>query len=438
MNIQFDPQSQHPFIPQTPQQFDPQSQHPFIPQTPQQFEPQIQQPFEPQIQQSFEPQVQSLEPQIQQSFEPQLQPIESQVHTLENQIQSFEPQIQPVESQTHPLEPQVEETFEPQIKQNDADTILNIPQNDTPGENQTEAESDNLVEKMIEVNTYPNKINSTSIFEGHKTYGLNKIFIFFIVQTAIYIVLCKVPTINKEANLVIPLVILGLSSMFLSILIKCYDGRCGTSGCGVVIYIFFFAYKAYLFVCIYFVVRKLDLKNFYCSKYDSTSSDTSNNKTNLGNFDIAHIAIGAYYLALCICTFLGKMNLLLFLIIGGGVVVMFCSLLAINVMFALFTTLLIAFEILVLLLVLKILISKDKLDEEYFMNNILLIDYCKYIVIIGIASLLTILIIYLIICLCCILNTCCNTNYKIEYVDAFGNRYDEYHRRIEPDSCIVF
>ncbi len=455
---QFEPQVPQQFEPQVPQQFEPQVPQQFEPQVPQQFEPQVpQQQYEPQVPQQFEPQVpqQQYEPQVPQQFEPQIsqQQYEPQVQTFEPQIpqqiepqvqpfeptaQPLEPQVQPFDPQAQPLEPQEKETFEPQIKQVETVKLTNVSQDETPNEDNYENESNNLVVPMI--NQDKDSLADNYLSGKQRTYGLFKIFIIFLVQTAVYIVFCKVPIMTKTTGLPVPIVILLLLGLFLSVAIKCYDGKYDNFSCSIFLYVFFFIYKTYFFIFIYFIVKKIDVKNVYCIKSDSTK-DTSSNKTNLGNFDFAHIAVGSYYLAFCLYIyFLQNINLMLFAIVAGGVtIVMFCSLLAINAAFAAFTAMLIVIELGVLLLILKISISKEKLSEDNFLNNIIVIDYYKYLIIMVISTLIIKLIILLLILCCLIISACCKTEYnpKTRFVDIFGNEYDKNHKRIEPD-CIVF
>ena len=80
-----------------------------------------------------------------------------------------------------------------------------------------------------------------------------------------------------------------------------------------------------------------------------------------------------------------------------------------------------------LLLVLKITIAKKKLEEHEFLNNILILDYYKYIVFMVISFLFLALIYYIIYCFCMILKCICEScESKATKVDDKGNVYDQF------------
>ena len=82
---------------------------------------------------------------------------------------------------------------------------------------------------------------------------------------------------------------------------------------------------------------------------------------------------------------------------------MFFSLFAINAGFAGFTFLFMVLEVGIFLLVLKITISKDLLEGDQFINNMLLIDYLKYYVIMIISAVVLTITVYIIYCFCAML-----------------------------------
>ena len=177
------------------------------------------------------------------------------------------------------------------------------------------------------------------------------------------------------------------------------------------------------------------------------------------------MTVFAYYLTLLIFTAIKKRAVfLLYSLMGLGIsLTMFFSLFAIDIPFAGFTLLLIAIEIGLFLLVLKITIAKKKLEEHEFLNNILILDYYKYIVFMVISFLFLALIYYIIYCFCMILKCICESceskatkvddkgnvydqfgNFMAHYskrpvaVDSEGNVYDKHHNKIEPDGCHIF
>ena len=237
---------------------------------------------------------------------------------------------------------------------------------------------------------------------------------------------------------------------------KPLDEKYDNKACSIFILIFFFAYKICFILFIYCLVDLLKFRYLYVNNYRYDSK----NKTIFGNFDFAHLALFVYYLTLIIFTYLNKVHLLIYFIIGAGItVVMFCSLIAINVVFAGLTAAIIFFEISVLLLTLKIAISKNKLDDKKFIDNMIIIDYYKYAVLMIISFIVLTIIIYMLYVICLCLNAICKRtptsvdsdgnvydqfNSKIghfstkpKYVDSDGNVYDKNHNKIKPD-CNIF
>ena len=211
------------------------------------------------------------------------------------------------------------------------------------------------------------------------------------------------------------------------------------------------------------MVRKANIDHIYCQLSKSIGSGAYHNKTIFGNFDFAHLALFVYYLTLSILTYCYKLQLLIYFIIGLAItIIMFCSLIAINIAFAGYTALFIFLEISILLLVLKIAIHQKKLDENKFLNNLIILDYYKYAIIMLISFIILTIFIYIVYCMCLCLKYFCQKctsqastvdndgnvydqyNVKIghfstkpKYVDSAGNVYDKHHNKIEPD-CIVF
>ena len=368
-------------------QFEPQPQEQYIPalqsQVPQQFEPQVQQQFEPQILQSFEPQI------------PQ---------------QSFEPQVQSVNEEM----------------------LQNKPKDETPKENEFEPQiNNNMVVPMIEQDDQSMQTNTYKNMEvvEHRNYSMHKVFIFYLVLTVIYVVFGKLQFIRA---ILWTSIAVGLSGVLLFLFIRCYDEKYDNKAYSIFILIFFFAYKICFILFIYCLVDLLKFRYLYVNnnRYDSK------NKTIFGNFDFAHLALFVYYLTLIIFTYLNKVHLLIYFIIGAGItVVMFCSLIAINVVFAGLTAAIIFFEISVLLLTLKIAISKNKLDDKKFIDNMIIIDYYKYAVLMIISFIVLTIIIYMLYVICLCLNAICKRTPTS--VDSDGNVYDKNHNKIEPD-CNIF
>ena len=408
-------------------------------------------------------------------FEPQ---ILNQPYIDQNPSQNFEPQIQPYPEQTpQEFEPQINQQYEPQVQTFEAQNQnepqiqivdeaqpINKPQADAQYENQYEPQVNNYVEPMIEQTPSLTDTNNSSnaIVLENRTFSMHKVFIFYIVQTVVYIVFCRFNLLNPEMEVYWPTIIFAVAGVILFGAIRCYDEKFDNNACSIIVYIYFFIFKILFFIYIYFIVSKVNIDHIYCTPTASISGIFSN-KTIFGNFDFAHLALFVYYLTLSILTYCYKLQLLIYFIIGLAItIIMFCSLIAINIAFAGYTALFIFLEISILLLVLKIAIHQKKLDENKFLNNLIILDYYKYAVIMLISFIILTIFIYIIYCMCLCLKYFCQKctsqastvdndgnvydqyNVKIghfstkpKYVDSAGNVYDKHHNKIEPD-CIVF
>lgn len=340
----------------------------------------------------------------------------------------------------------------------------NIPMTEnTNGNNISENNYKPYKQSEVRVNDQKNYMYDKVDYE---TYDIIKILIVYMVQTAICEAFCKFKVLRADKVLYWPEITIALIACFLLITIRGYDGKYSDSKCcSVFLFIIFFIFKICFFIYIYYIVEIIDYKYIYCSKSESHKAIRDINRTSLGNFDFLNMTVFAYYLTLLIFTAIKKRVVFLFYsLMGLGIsLTMFFSLFAIDIPFAGFTLLLIAIEIGLFLLVLKITIAKKKLEEHEFLNNILILDYYKYIVFMVISFLFLALIYYIIYCFCMILKCICESceskatkvddkgnvydqfgNFMAHYskrpvaVDSEGNVYDKHHNKIEPDGCHIF
>ena len=256
----------------------------------------------------------------------------------------------------------------------------------------------------------------------------------------------------------VSVVLMGVS---LLVIVKGCDGKFSYSKCcSGLLFIYFFIFKIYFFMYLFYIVEVIDISTLYCSKSESTEAKNNLDDPELGNFDFLFIAMLVYYPALIVLTiFKRSINLLIYAIIGLGItLIMFFSLFAINARFAGFTLLFIVLEVGIFLLVLKL--TRDKLEGDQFINNMLLIDYLKYYVIMIISAVVLTITVYIIYCFCAMLkcfsekrattaddegnvydqfgNFMEHYSRRPEYVDQDGNVYDTLHNKIQPDGCNVF
>ena len=449
MEGQFEPQNQQQYIPIPQLQFEPQFQQ-FEPQV-QQYEPQIQK-FEPQNPQTPEPQAQQFEFQNQQvldiqssqQYEPQVQQIEHQIQPMTTQqTEQFEPKVVPFEPQVQPFEPQIQ-TFESQVQPVKEGENQNKPIIETSKEFKPEPEIDNMIVPMIEQDKQSNYSNNNTddiIFLDRKKYALHKVFIFFIVESVIYTIMNFFIFLP---DIIINSIIIVFLGVFVLLSIRCYDEKLDNNACSVFVIIIFIIYKIFFHEFIYCLIYKV-LRMYFVPLF----------------IGVLHSTLFVYYLFLIIFTCCYKLQLLVYFIVGLVLtLIMFGGLCSIAVDYAGIYAGFVFVEICILLLALKIAIYKKKLDEKRFVDNMIIIDFYKYVVPMILSYVVMIIAIYAIYCVCLILKACCckskptsvdedNNVYdqfknkighfskKPKYTDSEGNLYDKHHNKIEPD-CNIF
>ena len=307
--------------------------------------------------------------------------------------------------------------------------------------------------------------NYSRNISNNNTYGIIKILIVYMIQTAIYVAFCKFKIIRSKEILYWPSAVLMASSAYLLFIIKGYDGSYhGKACCFALVFLTFFIFKIYFFIYIYYVVELIDLKNLYCSRKESSKAD-DNNTTDFGNFDFFNLAMFVYYLTLIIFTAIKKKIVLLFyFLVGLGIsLIMFFSLFSIDIIFAGYTGILMILEVGIFLIVLKVTTSGKRLVRDEFLYNMLIIDYLKYLLLMVISFIILAIIYYIILCvlffLKCLCEVCASRatsvddkgnvydqfgNFMAHYstrpdsVDSEGNVYDKHHNKIQPDGCHIF
>ena len=343
----------------------------------------------------------------------------------------------------------------------DRELITDEPNQKPIDDNQ---QNDNQIDNpIIPMNQQQNQADSDYLPEitTDRTYGFIKIFIIFIVQTIIQTVFCKLKFFKAgdKDTLIWTIIIFCVIATLVLLSIRGYDGKYDSDCCAIFVFILFCVFKIGFFMLIYYIVDYITVSHFY-----TVNVDDFDNKTDFGNFDFANLAIIVFYLALIIFTYCKRQaNLLIYFIIGFSIaLIMFLSLLSINVVFGAYTAALIFLEIAIFLLVAKIAISGNKLVENNVFNNILIIDFYKYAIIMIIALIILTILIYLIYFMCLLLGACCkgmtshpssvdekgnvydqygdklgHYSKKPKFFDSAGNVYDKHHNKIEPD-CQIF
>ena len=392
--------------------------------------------FEPQAPQVNGSQPQLIEPQVfpqngsqvLQSSEPQVPQPSFQLQVQQNFNQPIYPEAQKSEFQLSKFESQVQEV--------DEESLQNCFKNDTLKESDIEPEINNNVIPMIEKDDKSKKSNTSkneNIFD-HRNYGLHKIFIFYLAQTALFVFFGKIRLWDSVLSTSLSV---GIGGILLFLFIRCYDEKYDNKTCSIFLIIYFFIYKIFFSQLLYALVDIIKYKNFYSTNgvkiglFSYYFYIDSKNPTIFGNFDFAHFALFAYYLILIIFTYIKNAHLLIYFIVGVAItIIMFCSLIAINIIFGAITAGFILLEISILLIVLKLSLSKRKLDEKKFIDNMVIIDFYKYGLIMIICYVILTLFLYLLFFICLFLKTLttCSTSHEDEGTpcDNVNNKIREF------------
>ena len=342
--------------------------------------------------------------------------------------------------------------------------------NEQPGppvEVQIEDQEPNNVIPMNKVEDQPVQSGTNNYIPPNQysdnTYCLSKIFIVYIVQTLLSVLCCKLGILNKT-EYYLPTLIFILIAVTLLGAVRGYDKWDQNNICGIMLIIYFFVFKICFYIFFYYIIYKIGIQNLFNMRTETPYTFDDPLPEVLGTFDFANMAMFVFYLALIIFNCIKKEVILLTYFIIGMIIclIMFLSLLSINVAFAGFCALFIFIELSILILVIKVAISQQKLEEDNFINNILILDFYKYVIIMVIALIVLTILIYLIYFICLVLRFCCeclrpkpNTvdshgnvydqygnsmghySKKPKYVDSEGNVYDKHKNKIEPD-CVIF
>ena len=100
-----------------------------------------------------------------------------------------------------------------------------------------------------------------------------KILIVYSIQTGIYFILCKNKMISSKQVAGGPEVSFVLMGVSLLVIVKGYDGRYSYSKCcSDLLFIYFFIFKIYFFMYLFYIVEVIDISTLYCSKSESTEA----------------------------------------------------------------------------------------------------------------------------------------------------------------------
>ena len=217
------------------------------------------------------------------------------------------------------------------------------------------------IDKM-ENQSIQSSTNNFDISPNYNLYCLSKIFIVYMVQTLISDFFSKIGILNKT-EYYLPTIIVIIFAVSLLGTVRGYDNCEHNIICGIFLFIYFFLFKIIFYIFFYYIVYKIEIQNLFNKRTETPYTFEDPLPDILGTFDFVNMAMFVFYLALIIFNCIKKeVILLVYFVIGMSIcLIMFLSLLSINVAFAGFCALFIFVELSILILVIKIAISKQRL-----------------------------------------------------------------------------
>ena len=77
--------------------------------------------------------------------------------------------------------------------------------------------------------------SSNAIVLENRTFSMHKVFIFYIVQTVVYIVFCRFNLLNPEMEVYWPTIIFAVAGVILFGAIRCYDEKFDNNACSIIV-----------------------------------------------------------------------------------------------------------------------------------------------------------------------------------------------------------
>ncbi len=292
----------------------------------------------------------------------------------------------------------------------------NYPQNQVP-ENNPEIPGNDMVPINKE---NPDNIQNNVSTYSKDNYGFSTIFIIYLIQSVIYLLIHFFGSVlfNPEIfNYVLIAYFVLCLCLFFSFGKYIETNDCGR-GCSIFLFILFTIFK----ICFYVILYQFLLD--YVNKEQTMTELPSY------LFFFSNIGTGAFYIILIIYSCIREVNLLIAFGIGFFVsLIFFVSLFpSINVTVGAFVAGFILIE--VAALIISMLISKKTyiLEDGEPINNILMIDYYKFFIIMLLSYLILMLCLLMLYCFCLMLSYCCSS--KPTYTDSKGNIYDQFHNKM--------
>lgn len=199
-------------------------------------------------------------------------------------------------------------------------------------------------------------------------------------------------------------------SLILFVLVKKYMDNYDNSGCGVFLFLLFFAFKISFFILL-------------CVSFNDPNSNISRFRSTLF---YSNCTTGAIYLGLSIYSCIKK-DISLLVSFGIAVLITLISFVSLfpttSMEFAAFVIIFVSVEIVFLFIPMLIAKKTDILEVDRPVHNTLMIDYYKFFLVMLLSYLIVWLCLLMLYCACWCVAGCGS---KATYTDSKGNIFDQY------------
>lgn len=262
---------------------------------------------------------------------------------------------------------------------------------------------------------------------GTETYGLEKVAIFYLVLSILYIISDLVVTRIEEITLFTGSFAGGLMVLcfILYLIIRNSIRMNNYNGNFIHIFIIFSIFKLTLF----FFLSYME-KLFLNEKPIPMDYDYIDDFLSAPFILFANAALSIFYIGLIIYSNLTSVKLLYVSLIGlGACVIAFAVLFPVfNIILAGIVVGIIFVEVVLLIISLYITQHNDLLEDSKSINNIIFIDYYKYLPLMVVCYIMVIICIYIGKFVVYLIKEICTS--RATYVDEEGHVYDQCHNRM--------
>ena len=263
---------------------------------------------------------------------------------------------------------------------------------------------------------------------GSLYYGLDKVSIFYLIFSILYIISALLIHLLKEDIIITAAYPGGLFLFFLIIFIATRNSidKDGEFGCSPCLFILFSIFKLGLF----FYLSYLNMIIFVKSSYFSLDS-YGNEFLFAPHILFSNVTLSLFYIALIIYSNLANVKLIYVFLIGVG-----ASLIAFSVLFPVFDIVLagivigiVLLEVVVLVICVSVANKNALIEKSKSVTNVVVIDYYKFLPLMVLCYVLFIILLYIVYFIMLLISACLKKG-KPKYVDEKGHVYDQCHHKM--------